>query len=137
MQNPKFLTGISSMKTGQCNYLISGSDLGQIMVTLILMATILLQNMQICSKDPNSWSWASGDNPFPSYTTPLHVSLVNGCNFEQTGHHDNHYFGHVSFVSLGEMLKIYFSLEMHQYELQYQRDININMSYRSTVAINH
>ena len=78
-----------------------------------------------------------GDNPFPSYTTPLHVSLVNGCNFEQIGHHDNHYFGHVSFVSLGEMLKIYFSLEMHQYELQYQRDINIFMSYRSTVAINH
>ena len=75
-------------------------DLGQMLVTLILMATILLQNMQICSKDPNWWWWASGDNPFPSYTTPLHVSLVNGYNFEQIGHHDNHYFGHVSFVSL-------------------------------------
>ena len=63
IQNPRF--GFSNMKTGQCNYLISGGDLGQMLVTLILMATILLQNMQICSKDPNWWWWASGDNPFP------------------------------------------------------------------------
>ena len=46
IQNPRF--GFSNMKTGQCYYLISGGDLGQMLVTLILMATILLQNMQIC-----------------------------------------------------------------------------------------
>ena len=46
IQNSRF--GFSNMKTGQCNYLISGSDLGRMMLTLILMATILLQNMQIC-----------------------------------------------------------------------------------------
>ena len=62
IQNPRF--GFSNMKTGQCNYLSNGSDLGQMLVTLIV-AIILMKNMQICSKDPNWWWWASGDNPFP------------------------------------------------------------------------
>ena len=62
IQNPQ--SGISNMKTGQCNYLSNGSDLGQMLVTLIV-AIILIQNMQICSKDPNWWWWARGDNPFP------------------------------------------------------------------------